>query len=221
MVIPNFIHPTRLLFLCVFLIPVFIIAAPADVHIDSINVHNGELCISHHVVDLLDAKAVVGLQNGFTTLVLHQLFLWKRKGLFSQQVVEKLHPIRLSFDRWEQKFLLEAENETRRTKNVSHLQNGCANLVDFPLCRLDDLSADAEYYVSINVILQPVSAETYQELRAWLSRSRGTADSSLAGEKQRGRFFSLLLNVLGYGDRFYTCKSQYFQVSSRGVVDLR
>ena len=85
------LHPTCKLLLWFLCIPLILTAAPADVLIDSITVHGDELCVSYRSI-LLDDRAITGLQNGFTSVALHQVFLWKHKGLFSKQVQEKNAP---------------------------------------------------------------------------------------------------------------------------------
>jgi hypothetical protein len=204
----------------VVLLPAAAGAADPQVVVDSLAVHDEQLYISYHVSDLIDAKTINGLENGFTSMALHRIYLWKRKGLISQQISETVHPIRLSYDRWQQQFFLEAKDETRWTKSVAHVQRFGSQLADFFICPTTNLTTDAVYYLSIQVTLQPVSEETYEELRTWLSRSRAKTDSTRSTGKQRGQFFSLLLNVLGFGDRFYTAKSQDFRLRPDGRLEL-
>ncbi len=218
--VTQILHPAWKFILRFLLIPIVLFSAPADIVIDSVTIHNDELCISYRS-QLLDDRAITGLQNGFTSVALHQIFLWKRKGVFSKQVLERTYAVRLSFDRWDGKYLLESEQESRRTGSMVNLKRGCSDLADFPLCQSKELDEQAEYYISVNVTLQPVSAETYQELRSWLSRNRSSADSSKSGKPSRGQFFSLFLNVLGFGDRFYTAKSEYFKVIGRQKIEMR
>jgi hypothetical protein len=200
--------------------PAWAEAADPQVVVDSLAVHDEQLYISYHVTDFIDGKTINGLENGFTSMALHRIYVWKRKGLISQQVAETVYPVRLSYDRWQQQYLLEANDETRWTKSVAHVQRFCSQLADFFICPTTNLTTDAVYYLSIQVTLQPVSEETYEELRTWISRSRVKTDSTRSAGKQRGQFFSLLLNVLGFGDRFYTAKSHDFRIRPDGRLEL-
>ncbi len=202
------------------LCPESILAADPQVMIDSLAVHDEQLYISYHVSELIDGKTVTGLEKGFTSMALHRMYVWRRKGLISQQIAETAYPVRLSYDRWQQKYLLESKDETRWTRSVAHVQRFCSQLTDVFVCPTTNLTTDAVYYLSIQVTLQPVSEETYEELRTWLSRSHVKTDSTRSANRPKGQFFSLLLNLLGFGDRFYTAKSHDFRLRPDGRLEL-
>ena len=195
--------------------------AERKIIIDSLFVNEGHLVACYHIDGLLDQKLVEGLQKGFTSEIVHHIRLWRSKALISSLVAEIFYPITINYDNWETKYAITTESESRLTAQIETVREKCTILRDYPLAQISDLDPGGKYYVDIQVTIQPISAQKYQELREWLSS--GSGDEERRGDQperiKRGRFFGVLINLLGFGDKRISVKTDDFIVLPRGDIE--
>lgn len=191
------------------------VAAKRQIILDSLWVQGGELRLSFHVDDLLDDKAIQGLQRGFTSEISHLVQLWQVKGVISQVAGQRPFIFRVYHDNWSQKFAIISEEESRLTSQIETLRRICTSVQAAAVVHADQLAPDARLFLTITTTFQPISDETYGELRAWVSGR--TSDNSKAGLK-RGRFFGFLADLLGFGDRALQLKTDSFVITAGGTL---
>ena len=190
-------------------------AARRQVVVDSLWVHQHKLHLRFHVEGLLDDKAIQGLERGFTSEVNHLVQLWQVKGVLSQVVETRPVIIRIYHDNGSQKFAIVTETESRLTSQIETLRQMSTTVPELVVADASRLEADARFFVTISTLFQPISDETYGELRAWVSgRSRSNGGHSV----KRGRFFGFLFDLLGFGDRALQVRTGTFYLDRSGSL---
>jgi len=195
-------------------------AAERKIVLDSLAIDNDELLVNYHIDGLLNDKIIEGLERGFTSQIVHHVELWKKKKLMSTISAEIVHSFSIYFDNWERKFVIITEDEKRITSKIEILREHCAVIQNLPIAKISNLEQKGHYYVSIRTTFQPMSAESYQELRQWLS-GRGNSDPKLKPKrKRRGRFFGVLMDLMGFGDKSFTFKSKNFVIKDTNHIEF-
>ena len=195
-------------------------AAERKIQVDSLKVNSNDLILSYHIDGLLSNNTIQGLERGLTSEVLHHVRLWKRKKLFSAISAEVFISIKLYYDNWEDKFRIITDTENRLTTQVETVREFCSQVKDFPLIDVSDLEIDNKYYISIETIFKPVSAETYQDLSEWLSGSSNSNEKEKPKKSGENRVFGVLLNAMGFGDKVLTYKSKDFIFLENNVIQF-
>lgn len=211
----GFAAPLRILLLWTIVLCSPAVAAKRQIVLDSLWVQQGELRLSFHVDDLLDDKAIQGLQRGFTSEISHLVQLWQVKGVISQVMVQLPLIIRVYHDNWSQKFAVISEAESRLTSQIETLRRICTSVQAAAIVPTARIEPDARLFLTVTTTFQPISDETYGELRAWVSGR--TSDNSKASLK-RGRFFGFLVDLLGFGDRALHFKTDSFVITAEGTL---
>ncbi|MBN2356900.1 DUF4390 domain-containing protein [candidate division KSB1 bacterium] len=188
--------------------------AKSDIILDTLMIHDKQLCVSFHIEQLFDEKTAQGLERGFISEIRHTLQLWQVKGLYSTIVREKTVLMRLYYDNWTQKYAVVTEKENRLTNNMETLKNFCSRIHALILTPVSEL--DGKYYLTIQSAFLPISDETYGELSNWVSGRKDEAEKP----KRRGRFFSFLVDLLGFGNRNIEFKSSDFNVVNHSRIQF-
>lgn len=195
--------------------------------IDSLRIQDGVLLVDLHTDGLINDKLLECLERGLTSLIEYRVQLWKRKSMVSQQVEERYYRVKLYFDHWERKFAIISEDENRLTSSQKTLRERCSEVNKLALATMDQLNPDAKYFVSVRMTYEPISTENYEELRSWIRGGTSTSDPSKQREPpkhssgSRSRLFNIFINLLGFGDKVLSIKSDYFTVASDTLVFLK
>ncbi len=200
--------------LIILILPLLILAvaygAERKIAIDSLVVSGDQLLLGYHIENLMNEKVIEGLQRGFTSEILHHIQLWRNKRLFSQIVCEKFYSIKVYYDNWEGKFAIASELENRLTANVETLRRICSAIENLSLADTTTIEKNAKYYLTIQTTFQPISNESYQELRNWVSGQSQEEAPVRVKPARRGRVFGVLLDLMGFGDKVVSFKSKNF-----------
>lgn len=208
------------IFLFLVVLPVAVRGAERKIVVDSLAVGNGALLANYHIDGLLNDKTIEGLERGFTSQIVHHIELWKKKKLMSSISAQVVRTFSIYYDNWERKFVILTEDEKRITSKIQVLREQCAVITNLPVAKISELQPKGSYYLTIRVTFQPMSAESYQELRQWLS-GRGNPDEKLKPKrKRRGRFFGVLMDLMGFGDKSFTFKSKDFVIKDTNHIEF-
>ncbi len=192
--------------------------AEKKVAIDTLYISNGELLVSFHVNNLIDDKMIEGLKRGFTSEIVHKVQLWRRKKLLSQLVTEKYYTIKIYYDNWDEKFAVITESENRLTANIDRVREICSVVREFSVADSTRLDENAKYYLTVETTFQPISAETYQDLRDWVAGKTHRSGKAAKPKKRRGKLFGVLVDLLGFGDKVFSYKSDSFRIDEKRQV---
>ena len=187
---------------------------------DSLYVQSGKLCTDFHITNLLDDKTIEGLQKGFTSKVEHQVRLWKTSKLVSSIQSEKILDIIVMYDNWEKKYAIFSENEKRLTTKIERLHKQCSQVSALPISDISELDENSKFYISIQSTFQPMSDEAYNELRKWISKKPENEITKDQKGKNRGRFFGVLLDLMGYGDSSFRQKTPDFFIRNTLQIEF-
>ena len=199
------------------LLPMATLHSAQKIRVDSLTQEDGALRLSYHIDNLLDEKSLALLQRGVTSQVVHHIQLWKQKGFVNPLVKEHFYTLRIFYDNWEKKYRIITQDENRLTPQLESVKEKCSALTDFHVISMKDLEINQDYYLSISVSFQPVSAESYNAISEIFED--GGKKTAPVGKKGGG-YLSVLVNLLGLGDKEYSLKTPEFRVLDSGQVQL-
>jgi len=213
------------IFLLIILLPISGLAKKRKFRFGEIKIENGSLLINFEVNDLMKKEIIQGLQKGMTAALEYQVQLWKQRPHWADQLIsEKIIRMKVSFDNWERRYVLDRPREDVRLLTEDRIKEKCSKLVDFPLSSQENLETGSRYIVAIKVVLQPMSVENYQEIKRWLAgevreiNPKAISSSKSPGKKAGNWLLGLVLNLIGFGDRIITAKSAAFTWNESAVV---
>jgi hypothetical protein len=216
-----------------------LIATPAlaqetRVVIDSLRVQENYLMIDFHADSLLTAPLLDGMRRGLTSSAQFRVRLWRKRGfLFSSTVVaERQYEIKSAYEPWEQKYVIITAGERRLTSALDLVRRWWEQHPGVALAEAKDLHPARRYFVTIDLIVEPVSKESLNEIRGWLAGEVKTAakrdstksDSTAAenqGKRDDGfpdRLLNVLINLAGFGKQAMTARSETFGMTESGMI---
>jgi hypothetical protein len=204
----------RWIFAIIILLQIGLVAvygAETKITIDSLTIVGDHLTLCYHIDNLLDDRMLEGLQRGLTSEILHHVQLWRSKNLVSRIEAEKYYSIKVFYDTWEGKFAIATEFENRLTSNMATLQRICSVIENLPLAATSAVDENTKYYITIQTTFQPISDESYAALRKWVS-GKSQAKETEKMPVKRGRIFGMLVDLMGFGDKVISFKSNDFIV---------
>jgi hypothetical protein len=172
------------------------------------------------VDDLFDTKIHQGLQKGFTSEIVHHICLWKSKKVISSIINELVQPVKVYYDDWQKKYAVATTSENRLTANIETVDEMCSHMKAVSICDTLHLETGAKYYISIEVKIQPISNETYQELSNWISGSPEKAKEKESQNPKKGRLTGMLIDMMGLGDKTLIWKSKDFIISNAHRIEF-
>jgi len=191
--------------------------AGGSVVIDSLRSADGELTLSYHIENILSAKGSQALQRGITSEVVHHIQLWQKKGFINPLEKEYIYSVKIFYDSWEKKYRILSEDENRLTSQIETVKEKCSVVKSLPIVMLADLQQNKKYFISISVTFQPISAESYNALSDIFSKG----DKQQGGKKKRKPgYLGVLVNLLGFGDKEFSGKSQDFYITDTGLINF-
>ncbi|MDZ7318365.1 MAG: DUF4390 domain-containing protein [candidate division KSB1 bacterium] len=214
------------LIICLLLVLVRLLsAASKKVMVDSIAVNNQLLLLSFHAEEFIDEKIAEGLQKGLTSTVEYQIQLWeKRGGLINNLVAQRELRMKIYFDNWEHKYVLLTPEEKRLTNSLATVKERCSVGQNVEIVPLAQLKEDRKYFITISLVLRPLSMENYQEIKNWLSgRARDFSlkdidDTQQQEKKLKGGLLKMFLTLTGFGDRVVSGQGAEF-IIHQGVIE--
>ncbi len=187
------------------------------VKLDSLVADDGVLSLSYHINELLDGKSIEALERGITSEVVHHIQIWKRQNFINPLIHEEHYPVKIYYDNWEKKYRIVTSEENRLTSNLETVIEKCSVVENIDLVSIDKLETGEKYYLSINITFQPISAESYNAISDIFTD--GSEKPALQKEKKSG-FMSVLVNLLGFGDKEYSLKTKNFIITKSEIVDF-
>ncbi|MBN1560599.1 DUF4390 domain-containing protein [candidate division KSB1 bacterium] len=178
--------------------------------VDDFKIIDSSLCVSYHIDELLNEKSIEALQRGVQSEVVHKIQLWQQKSFINPLEKELDYWIKIVYDNWEKKYRIETRDGYRLTPNIETVKKQCAFVEYFPLADLRELVRNRKYYVSVQVTFQLISAESYSALNDIFTGEKKNAETQ---EKKTGGFVSVLVNLLGLGNKEFSLKSRDFIVT--------
>lgn len=199
----------------------------ARITIDSLQTETGRLLIDFHVDSLLTNQLIAGMQRGITSSARFRVQLWRKSGwLFNALAAEHEFQVKSTFEPWENKYFVQRAGERRLTKSLDFVRATWEQHRRLAVADSSQLSATARYYIVIEIVLEPVSRESLQEIRGWLSgevkgiRSKDSTDTPPPPQSGglRSRVFDTVVDLTGFGAHVMSLKSKNFQLDQSGRI---
>lgn len=194
--------------------------ASKRVIIDSVKVKSDLLMLDFTAEGIIDQKVSEGLQKGLTSTIEYQIQLWEKKsGWINNLVSESAIRMKIYYDNWEKKYVIHSREEKRLTSSLETVREKCSIISNSPVYNANQIDSTSFYFITVKVILRPLSVENYQEIKNWLSGEAKSFQLKKLGDTQqqekqiKGGMFKMLLALTGFGDRVISGKSDEFAVN--------
>jgi hypothetical protein len=198
--------------------------------IDSLRVAENYLVVDFHADSLLNHHLLTGMQRGFTSAAQFRVQLWrKRKGWFgSNLIATREYEIKSAYDPWDKKYLIITAEERRLTSAMSLLRELWEQHRGVALAEAAQLDSLRRYFVTVELLVEPVSKENLNEIRGWLAgeikiATKRDSTNAVAEKKSKdapGRLLDLIVNLTGFGKRAISVKSEIFQINPNGEIEI-
>ncbi len=210
-------------------------AQEARVVIDSLRLEANALYVDFHADSLLTAALLNGMQRGLTSAAQFRVQLWRKRSRWfgSTFLAERHYEVKSTYDAWEKKYVIVTAGERRLTSNLALVRRWWELHHGVALAEAKQLQPDRRYFVTIELIVEPVSKENLNEIRGWLAGEVKTpaqhdstqpppADSAAARPNRVSeRLLNLIVNLTGFGKQVVTVPSGVFSVAANGKLMMQ
>jgi len=209
-------------------------AQETRVVIDSLRWEASGLYVDFHVDSLLTTALLNGMQRGLTSAAQFRVQLWRKRSRWfgSTFLAERRYEIKSTYDSWERKYVIVTAGERRLTSALALVRRWWEQHRGVALAETKELQPGRRYFVTIELLVEPVSKESLNEIRGWLAGEVKTAakrDSTVSDStdtttatKRHDRFpdrlLDLLVNLTGFGKQVTTVQSEVFGIDEGGKL---
>jgi len=203
-------------------------AQETRVVIDSLRVKENYLIVDFHADSLLMPNLLNGMQRGLTSSAQFRVQLWRKRSRWfgSTLLAERSYEIKSTYDPWEQKYVIVTAGERRLTSALALLRRWWEQHRGVTLVEIKELSSNRRYFLTIALLVEPVSKESLDEIRGWLagevkSAKRDSTDTTNASKRDENvpdRLLNLLINLTGFGKQVITAQSEIFGMRASGEI---
>lgn len=169
------------------------------------------LTVTTNIAKLFDSEAYENLQSGFPSTIVIATAVYAKDSSDPLTFGKEVRTV--VYDLWDEQYVIRIEGASgRKTKKVKYRAEALKILTaveDMPIARLADIPYQDIFYLRLTVQLNPVSKETLDEVRRWLSQ--GAGGSFNRGGVFFGSFVSVFVNPkIADADRVLRIRSQPF-----------
>jgi len=206
--------------LTVALLPSWVAAQGAEpsVVVDDVWVQNDELHVSLAATGILDEAARETIEQGGTSAVFYTVTLYRhRSGWFDSVVDEPITiPFQVTYEPFERRYRMVGLDMRLKTEHFDEVVGQCTRLADVVLGNMAELrlDPDARYYVVIDARYEPMTVETFEELRTWMDSDNPADEQGRTRQRSMGsRIAQALMSAAGFGERELRGQSDTFRPS--------
>jgi len=157
---------------------------------------------------LLDERTRLTVESGLPGTCLYQLRLEDASG---QAVVERYQELSLRLDLWENRYLLQEDDETRAWPSLAAADSALSHLANYALCPLSALQSGGEYHVVVQIAVRPLAPEDRRRLSRYVSRNSAAGSEEVALDL--GALFSHILGEKGGSRRLIRYEGPPFRAA--------
>jgi len=177
---------------------------------------NKQLLVSFSFRDAFPASIQKKLNSGLKNTVLVQLSLEKQGS--KTPVVFWARTVEITYDLWEDKYLISREDTAGRRRAVAASKaqavNLAAEIVHAPLVNTDEIPPGV-YRIRAKIETNPVSKEMLEKIRSWLVKSQNKSSQSAAPTNYFGSFVGALVDRrISESDHTVQFVSQWFKLGA-------
>ena len=177
--------------------------------------HAGYLWVDAHLADPFPEPVARSLSRGMpATLQLHAE-LWRRRAAWFDRLERSFDAsVRIRYEVWNDDYRVERSGAPPRSlETLDSVRVLLERPIALPVCQLDQLQPDADYYVVVSATLTPLSVEDVQEVEGWLSGEVESKRHSGFGvfTELPHALYDAVRNFAGFGDRHARAQSHAFE----------
>jgi len=169
------------------------------------------------VHQLIKADLIKSLHRGMTAAFEYQVQLWQQRSRWSDKLlVEKYSRIKISYDPWQKKFILQAGSGAPEQMQEDSLRIRCSKILKTEMIPAETLAATGTYYLALRIVIHPMAVENVEEISHWLSgEAKEFSPKAIKLKDKPGRkagnwLMKFFLNITGFGDKVISGKSKLF-----------
>jgi hypothetical protein len=199
--------------------------------IDSLRLKENYLALDFHVDSLLTTHLLLGMKRGLTSAAQFRVQLWRQRRHWfgSTLMMERQYEIKSAFEPWEQKYVILTAGERRLTAALNLVRHGWEQHQNVILAELKEFNPGRRYFVTIELLVEPVSKESLNEIRGWLagevkavaapdSAADDSTSVSQRVDNMPDRLLNLLINLTGFGKQIITAQTKNFEVDENRII---
>ena len=205
------------------------LAQETRVVIDSLRLQEGRLLVDFHADSLLTQNLLNGMQRGLTSAAQFRVQLWRKRSRWfgSTLLAERHYEIKTTYDQWEQKYVIVTAAERRLTSALDLVRSWWEQHRGLALIEVKELHPLRRHFLTIELLVEPVSKESLNEIRGWLAgevKSPVKPDSADTAGKKEGeaipdRMLNFFINITGLGKRVIMVQSGNFWITESGEIE--
>jgi hypothetical protein len=163
----------------------------------------GVLRTSFGVRDALDADVAKKLSSGITTTIAIRAYVF-RDGA-DTPIALAVRTCKVVYDVWDEVFRVRisgpGEDKNVAVLSVDAVARQCVDIKDLPVLDSKNVSVQGRaHFVGVITEVNPVSRETLEQMRRWVSRPAGSTGIG-PGDALFGSFVGLFVRHLGVSDK--------------------
>jgi hypothetical protein len=171
--------------------------------VDPVEAAAGAIAVSYHVDRPFTPRLEETLLLGMPATITYEVGLWKRRAFwFDKLVVALRSEHKVVFNSWRKSFRIRSGATDARTRSVSSLDSLRAALFAvrrLPISLVTALEPEGTYYVTVRVLIRPVTQEDLGEIEDWLAGEAKDPEGTSRGLPRY--LFGITANLTGLGDR--------------------
>ena len=178
--------------------------------VDAVERVGDAICVSYHADNPFTPRLEDPLLRGMPATVTFEVGLWRKRSLwFDKLVVAYRSEHKVAYDPWTKTFRIRSGVNPPRTRTAANLDSLRATLFAahrLPIALASTLDSTAAHYVSVKVIIKPLSAEDLGDIEDWLAgENKDGVDRGLPAY-----LLEWAVNLSGLGDRTAVVKGPRF-----------
>jgi len=180
--------------------------------VDTVEVVAGGLLVSYRVEHPFTPRLEETLLQGMPATITYEVGLWKRRAFwYDRLIVAMKNEHRVVYDPWRDRFRVRSGigigARTRTIPNLDSLTTALFSVRRLPVAMVTALDPEGSYYVSVRVMIRPVTEEDLGEIEDWLA---GEVKDPQGSRGIPRYLFGITASLSGLGDRAAVARSSRF-----------
>lgn len=161
--------------------------------------------------DVVDAEISKKLASGLPTVIVLRAWLFRDGG--SDPVAMTAKTCKIVYDLWDEVYKLQITQPGGQSDSIAVNQEGvlrqCAEAKRLRLVERSEMDSNTRFFVAALVEVNPLSQETLDRIKRWVTRPNGSASTS-KGDSLFGSFVGLFVTRINDADRKLSFRTQAF-----------
>jgi hypothetical protein len=197
-------------------------AEAGRVQVDSAYVRQDTLLVQVSVGPVLNRDLLLAVTRGATSAIRFEIRLWRVRRILPDELVRKVvERTKLYFEPLEIAYAVSFPDTSPPTYvDVTELESYLSRPRVLRVTSKASLLPPGTYYLTLTVVIEPLALESYREIQRWLrGEAREAARELRAQPHDEGgsRLLGVLVDLIGLGNRAYTCRSAPFELPRSGA----